>query len=188
MRKQRRERGGANVEAAKASVAAEKGAAHLENQLILNQLSLKRRAARRTGRNKNAPVRSPSACRRRPPPPRPPPSPQPPGEGRGVSDWYGVRDAACPISTKEGGGGSTCDGLGSPGAGSERPSAPPPAPAASHRRRKSCISESIHSGPAAACATRAGSERGARLRPASFTLYPPLPPVQSGHVSSIPPY
>ena len=28
-----------------------------------------------------------------------------PGEGRGVSDWYGVRDAACPISTRGGGGG-----------------------------------------------------------------------------------
>jgi hypothetical protein len=27
------------------------------------------------------------------------------GEGRGVSDWYGVRDAACPISTRAGGGG-----------------------------------------------------------------------------------
>jgi len=28
---------------------------------------------------------------------------------RGVSDWYGVKDAACPISTKEGGGGAaTC--------------------------------------------------------------------------------
>ena len=27
------------------------------------------------------------------------------GEGRGVSDSYGVRDAACPISTRGGGGG-----------------------------------------------------------------------------------
>ena len=26
------------------------------------------------------------------------------GEGRGVSDWYGVRDAACPLSTKGGAG------------------------------------------------------------------------------------
>ena len=26
------------------------------------------------------------------------------GEGRGVSDYYGVRDAACPLSTREGGG------------------------------------------------------------------------------------
>ena len=26
------------------------------------------------------------------------------GEGRGVSDWYGVRDAACPLSTRGGGG------------------------------------------------------------------------------------
>ena len=25
------------------------------------------------------------------------------GEGRGVSDWYGVRDAACPLSTRGGG-------------------------------------------------------------------------------------
>ena len=34
-------------------------------------------------------------------------SPQTPGvrgEGRGVSDWYGVRDAACPLSTRGGGG------------------------------------------------------------------------------------
>ena len=28
------------------------------------------------------------------------------GEGRGVSNSYGVRDAACPLSTREGGGGS----------------------------------------------------------------------------------
>jgi hypothetical protein len=34
------------------------------------------------------------------------------GEGRGVSDWYGVRDAACPLSTRggRGGGAPVCAG------------------------------------------------------------------------------
>jgi len=47
------------------------------------------------------------------------------GEGRGVSDQYGVRDAACPLSTR-GGGGTRC--APPPAGAGACPPPPPPLP------------------------------------------------------------